>query len=154
MNTPKSEPRENPAGSPRIDVAGPRIDVAGMRNASGHSRRRLLGMGAGMTPFVLTLASRPALGNECTNSALMSGNTSWGARRDPNTCFYNELAPITAAYNAEAQQIMTQLYAAWAAGDTDLATQLQTEYYALTDKYNADVAALRQKYAGYPGFYG
>ena len=64
------------------------------------------------------------------------------------------LEEITAAYNAEAQQIMTQLYAAWAAGDTDLATQLQTEYYALTDKYNADVAALRQKYAGYPGFYG
>ncbi|MCB1971935.1 MAG: hypothetical protein KDG54_16150 [Geminicoccaceae bacterium] len=122
------------------------------RDGSVHSRRRLLGMGAGMTPLVLTLASRPALGNECTNSALLSGNNSTSTRRDPNYCYYQELDPISSAFVAEQQRITTELNAAWAAGDSTLAAQLQDEYYALVDDYNAQMAALKSKYSVYPGF--
>lgn len=39
------------------------------------SRRRIL-KGAALTPVVLSLASRPVLGQECTISGMMSGNTS------------------------------------------------------------------------------
>ena len=69
------------------------------QNTAKQSRRRLLGAGAAIAPFVLTVASRPALGVECTGSALMSGNHSTSMRRDPNVCYYQELGrspmPIT-----------------------------------------------------------
>lgn len=43
--------------------------------AQTESRRRLL-KGAALTPVLLSLASRPVLGQECTISGMMSGNTS------------------------------------------------------------------------------
>ncbi|HSH29817.1 MAG TPA: hypothetical protein VK971_07915 [Thiohalobacter sp.] len=43
--------------------------------AGTESRRRIL-KGAALTPVLLSLASRPVLGQECTISGMMSGNTS------------------------------------------------------------------------------
>ena len=88
-------------------------------------------MGAGVTPFVLTIASRPALGSECTHSALLSGNNS-SLRRDPNTCYYNELAPITSAYQTQRQAIISELYAAWGSGASqEVIDEIYSRYYAL-----------------------
>ena len=135
---------------------GEKKKSAGKRRplGGGHSRRRLLGMSAGVTPFVLTIASRPALGSECTHSALLSGNNS-SLRRDPNTCYYNELNPITSAYETQKQAIISELYAAWGAGaPQEEIDAIYARYYALEDDYRAQVSALQSKYRQYPNFYG
>jgi len=121
---------------------------------AGHGRRRVLGMGAAATPFVLTLMNRPALGNECTHSALLSGNGSTSARRDPNACFRQELGRLNGAASQQSSALSGQLANAQLAGDIAEVTRLQGAIAGVQSSNAASVSALRARYRSYPGFNG